>query len=591
MKTLKYIAGCCLVSLLIAIMISCELDEYNPSGVTAESIWSNPQGFQTLVNAAYINQRTFYGKEDGVIMGEAGTDIWFRADKSFSYRQVFRYIDYTPDQASSTKNYWRDLWPAVNMCNAGINRIDDAGLPETERNAKLGELRYLRAFYYWHIVETWGGVALFTNETAQSPNLSPTRSPVEDFYDLMIDDLDYAIEWLPVTPENPEEYSRATRKSAMGFLARVLLTRAYYSLDNNNKAEADAYFTRARDVAHATLDSAARWGVSLYQNYADLWDNRTGGNNKNNYEALYVISNSTNPNMNYDINGNRLHLWFMNRYSNKPGLQIDLLYGNDSERRFMPTQYYLDLFDETKDSRYAASFQDVWLCNVEEGYEWDEGDLSKFGKDPSLLGSKINLNDTALYITKNVVPDKRTRNYVVIDRDSLFNADTIYTIADLYLPLKKFFDPNRDDPSAKPGFNDILVIRLAEMYLIAAEAEFQLGDNAGAAADINVIRTRAAWPGRESDMLISAGDVTLDFILDERAREFGGEHMRWFDLKRTRTLVDRIQRYNKNIQIPDRLMRKDNGIFENVLLRPIPQNEIDALLNGEEFGQNPGYLN
>ncbi|MBN1415286.1 MAG: RagB/SusD family nutrient uptake outer membrane protein [Bacteroidales bacterium] len=590
MKTLKYISNGCLAGLLLALMVSCELEEYNPSGVTAESIWNNPDGFQTLVNAAYINQRTFYGKEDGVIMGEAGTDIWFRSDKSFSYRQVFRYLDYTPDQASSTKNYWRDLWPAVNMCNAGIGRIDDAGLSAKARNEKLGELLFLRAFYYWHIVETWGGVALRTTETAQSPDLAPTRKPVEDFYDLMIEDLDFAVENLPVTPENPLEYSRATRKSAMGFLARVLLTRAYYSLDNNNKAEADEYFTRARDMAHATIDSAALWGISLYPDYADLWDNGPGGNNKNNHEALYIISNSTNPNMNYDINGNRLHLWFMNRYSNKPGMQVDALNGNDSERRFMPTQFFLDLFDETIDSRFDASFQQVWLCNKEAGYTWTEADVDKYGKDASLTGQNINFNDTALYITKNVVPDKRLRNYVVIDRDSLFRGDTIYTIADLYLPLKKFFDPNRSDPNSKPGFNDILVMRLAEMYMIAAEAAFQLGDNAGAANDINVIRARAAFPGKENDMLISAGDVTIDFILDERAREFGGEHMRWFDLKRTRTLVRRIKEHNKDIIIPDRLLRKDNGIFENVLLRPIPQNEIDALLSDENFPQNPGYL-
>ena len=90
-------------------------------------------------------------------------------------------------------------------------------------------------------------------------------------------------------------------------------------------------------------------------------------------------------------------------------------------------------------------------------------------------------------------------------------------------------------------------------------------------------------------MRITADDVDLDFILDERARELAGEHLRRFDLKRTRKLVERIEKYNKDIKIPDILMRKDNGYFENVLLRPIPQVELDALENAEEFGQNPGY--
>lgn len=591
MKTIKYILYLIMSAYIVTCMISCSLDEYNPSGVTAESIWSTPEGFQTLVNAAYINQRTFYGKEDGVIMGEAGTDIWFKESKGASYRQVFRYQDYTPDNASSTRNYWRDLWPALNMCNAGINRIDFVTFPsEKIKNAKLGELYFLRAFYYWHIVETWGGVALLKNETAQEAVFAAKRSPVEAFYELMIDDLEFAVKWLPVTPVNPDEYSRAVKKSAMGMLARVYLTRAYYSLDKSNQTEADEFFTLAKNMAHAVIDSAAGWGVSMYPAYEDLWKNGPGGNNKRNKEALYIISNSTNPNLNYDGNGNRLHMWFMTRYSNKPGLKQDLIYGHDGSRRFMPTQFLLELFDETKDSRYKASFQDTWLCNVDTGYTWTSANITRFGKDASLVNQRINLGDTALLITKHVVPDKKFRKYVVLDKDSLFRGDTIYTISDLHNPLIKFMDPNRTAFNAQPGFNDILVIRLAEMFLIAAEAEFQLGDNINAAADINVIRTRAAIPGKEVEMQINAGDITLDFILDERARELAGEHLRWFDLKRTRTLVQRIERYNKDIQIPARLLRKDNGMWENVLLRPVPQIEMDLLENGEEFGQNPGYI-
>jgi hypothetical protein len=473
------------------------------------------------------------------------------------------------------------------MCNAGIGRINDAGFTDpVVKNQKEGELRFLRAFYYWHIVETWGGVCLRTTETKE-PILTAQRSPVDDFYTLMINDLNFATTWLPATPVNPKEYSRATKKSAYGILASVLLTRAYYSLDKGNKSEADDYFTRAKQVAHAVIDTAATWGVSLYPNFSDLWNNATGGNNKNSKEALYIISNSTNPSLDYDSNGNRLHLWFLAKYSTKPGMQQDLANGNDGYNYFMPTEFLLDLFDETKDSRYSASFQDTWICNVDTGFTWIAKKL-KYGKDPSVIGQKINKGDTALYVSKKVIADKRTRKYVLIDRDSLFMNDTIRTICDLYPALKKFMDPNRTATDAQPGFNDILVIRLAEMYLIAAEAEFQLNDNASAAADINVIRNRASKT-HANDMDITAGDVTLDFILDERAREFAGEHMRWFDLKRTRTLVQRIAKYNQNIQIPQNLLDKGNGVFENVLLRPVPQADLDALLNRDEFGQNPGY--
>ncbi|HEY4789217.1 MAG TPA: RagB/SusD family nutrient uptake outer membrane protein [Bacteroidales bacterium] len=584
MKSIKYYI---FFSLMILGILACsKLNEYNPSGATTETIWSTPQGFQTLINAAYVGQRYFLGKEDGLIMGEAGTDIWFSAAKSNYAQQIFKYTVFTSSSSGTNNSYWRDLWLPIDYCNTGIGRINNAGYSsDIVRKQKEGELRFLRAFYYWHIVETWGGVALRTTET-KTPILTAQRSPVKDFYDLMISDLDSAKAWLPATTT---DLGRAVKKSAYGLLARVLLTRGYYSLDEGNTSEASAYFTRAKQVAHAAIDSAANWGVSLYTDYSSLWINTNGtsSGNKNCKEAMYVVSNSTNLGIDVDGNGNRLHLWFMGKYSTLPGMKVDLANGYDKSPEFMPTEFLLDLFDPSKDARYAASFQDTWLDN-NGAYTWTAALAQKWGKDPSVIGKTVNVGDTAAFITNKVIADKRTRKYVVIDRDSLFRADTIYTACNVYPTLKKFLDPTRTSATAQPGTRDIIMIRLAEMYLIAAEAEFQLGDNASAANDINVIRNRASKT-HAHDMDVTPGDITLDFILDERAREFAGEHMRWFDLKRTRTLVQRIQKYNKNIQLSANLTDKGNGVFENVLLRPVPQTELDALLNGAQFGQNPGY--
>ena len=568
-------------------MLSCsKLDEYNPSGATAETVWNTPQGFQTLINAAYVGQRYFFGKEDGLIMGEAGTDIWFSAAKSNYAQQIFKYTSFTSSSSNTNTSYWRDLMLPIDYCNAGIERINGAGYTSSiVRKQKEGELRFLRAFYYWHIVETWGGVCLRTSETT-TPIFTAKRSSVKDFYNLMINDLDSAKFWLPTTTT---DLGRAVKKSAYGLLARVLLSRGYYSLDEGNTSDANAYFTRAKQIAHNVIDSAANWGVSMYQNYGDLWINTDGttSGNKNCKEALYVVSNSTNLGIDVDGNGNRLHLWFMGKYSTLPAMKVDLANGYDKSPEFMPTEFLLDLFDVTKDSRYAASFQNTWIAN-NATYTWDAAHATAWGKGPSVVGQKINVGDTAALITNKVIANKKTLKYVVIDRDSLFRADTIYTACNVYPILKKFFDPTRTTATAQPGTRDIIIMRLAEMYMIAAEAEFQLGDNASAATDINIIRNRASKT-HSNDMNITATDVNLNFILDERAREFAGEHMRWFDLKRTRTLVQRIAAYNKNIQIPQNLLDKGNGVFENVLLRPVPQSELDALLNRDEFGQNPGY--
>jgi hypothetical protein len=81
-------------------------------------------------------------------------------------------------------------------------------------------------------------------------------------------------------------------------------------------------------------------------------------------------------------------------------------------------------------------------------------------------------------------------------------------------------------------------------------------------------------------MQITAADVTLDFILDERAREFAGEQLRWFDLKRTGKLLDRVKALNPDVA---------SKIQSYHTVRPIPQSQLDAVTNRSEFTQNPGY--
>ena len=345
-----------------------DLDEYNPSNATAETVWSTPEGFVTVVNGAYSEQRSWYGKEDGEFMSESGTDLWFNSAKSTYAGQLTQYAGLTPLQGNPNRAAWTLLWKSINLCNAGINRINGAGFTSAQdKNQREGELRFLRAFYYWHVVETWGGVMLRTQET-QEPVLTATRSSVNDFYDLIISDLEFAVANLPVSWGN--EYSRATNKAAMGFLARAYLSRAYYSTGS----DAQTYFTKARDMANSVINRRAELKVDLWSSYVDLFNpvnnkkqGRDGG------EALYVISNSTNQSINYDDQGNRLFQVFQTPYNGKPGLEQSVVYGYENNRRLMPTLTLLDLYDATKDSRYEGSFQEVWLAN--KAYTWTAADV------------------------------------------------------------------------------------------------------------------------------------------------------------------------------------------------------------------------
>lgn len=141
-------------------------------------------------------------------------------------------------------------------------------------------------------------------------------------------------------------------------------------------------------------------------------------------------------------------------------------------------------------------------------------------------------------------------------------------------------DPLRASVNAVDGRRDFPVIRLAELYLIASEAAWRQGKSDIAANYMNVVRTRAAIPGKEVQMQVTASDIDLDLILDERARELVGEKHRWYDLKRTGKLLERVRQYNLDAA---------PNIKEMHLVRSIPQTQIDRVTNPGEFQQNPGY--
>jgi hypothetical protein len=142
----------------------------------------------------------------------------------------------------------------------------------------------------------------------------------------------------------------------------------------------------------------------------------------------------------------------------------------------------------------------------------------------------------------------------------------------------KVEDNKRPSVNHQEGSRDQIIYSLPETYLLAAEALHNSGNNNEAAIYINAIRTRAAFPGLESQMEISATDVNIDFILDERSRELFGEMKRWFDLKRTGKLLERVKAYNHD---------GAPNIQDYHLLRPIPANQRTRTTN--EYPQNNGY--
>ena len=237
-------------------------------------------------------------------------------------------------------------------------------------------------------------------------------------------------------------------------------------------------------------------------------------------------------------------------------------------KRHRPTPFMLSLWDRTIDSRYESSFKHVWFANK------DEPATDVVGDEPARAA--LSIGDTAIYIPgpgKDIDwPQDRQDGvpYLVYSNDEYDERR--------FPSMNKWIDATRPDRQKTQGQRDFILMRLADAYLLRAEARLSQGNTTGAADDINVIRVRAAVPGQETAIQITPADVTLDFILDERARELVGEGHRWWDLARTGTLVARTRLHN---------IGAAPNIQDYHTVRPIPQNQIDRTVGG--YAQNPGY--
>jgi hypothetical protein len=551
---------------LAAGLASCkkQLEEYNPGGLTAESVFTTPAGFEAGVNAAYSYNRWIWGKEAGYHLYEAGSDLWMSGVDDPN-AELTQYTSGLNPANPIITTMWSKMYSAVNLCNALINRAGDAGLAPAVQRTREGELRMLRAWYYHTIVETWGGVH-FTLQETQGIITTANRTPVDTFYKYILSDLRFAVANLPNTTT---DNGRITKPAAEAFLSKVFLNTGQYD---------SAYFYANRVMT--------QYGFQLQAKYGDLWNM----NNQTNKEIIWAVNYSTNLTLN-DFTGpagalvypgghprgaNNGHLMFLQKYDVRPGMERNTAYGRPFSR-YMPTRFLLDLFDETKDSRYYDSFQEAWLSNRATATTYTR-QLST-GVNASFT---LQPGDTAHWITKQAVTNafRDSRKYEIFDRNNVYNANGTPRNTTNFVSLKKFLDPTRPSVAEQQSARDAYIFRLADIILVAAEAKHRLNDNTTAATLISQVRTRAALPGQAAAMQVTAAQVTLDFILDERARELAGEQWRWFDLKRTGKLLERVAAYNPQAA---------PNLRTHYVVRPIPQVQLDAVTNKDVFVQNQGY--
>ncbi|RAK70687.1 RagB/SusD family nutrient uptake outer membrane protein [Hymenobacter edaphi] len=557
-----------------------QLDEYNPSGATAEAVFTTPEGFETAVNGAYTYNRNIYGKESGYALLEMGTDLWTAgasndvtaASNTRPQPALMNYQGLTTDNVWVKNNLWTPCYQGINLVNQALKYIDRAGLSTARRPAAEAELRFLRAWYYYHLVESFGPVPLRLEPTEGVVNTA-TRASVNEVYAQIFADLEFAVRNLPVTlalypaPATANDYGRITRPAAEAFAAKAYLSNGQYQ-----KAA-----TYARKVTTAYTGQ----GIRLVTSYASLWD----FTNQRNSEVLWAVNYSTN--LTFNAGSHTGHQWFLMKYDDQPGMVRDVANGLPGVR-YMPTRFLLDLYNEQNDARYLGSFKQAWIANSATNIpRWSAAEVAQNPALAPLLNQpKFAVGDTAVLTTKRSIPTfdqlyTRRYRYKVYDIDDLYNPNGSLRGERRYYPsLRKFDDPTRATATVTESARDANMLRLGDVILLGAEAQVRLGRTDSAAYYVNLVRTRAALPGRSAAMQVTPAQMTLDFVLDERARELAGEQVRWLDLKRTGKLMDRVRLYN-----PDAAP----SIQPFHALRPIPQSDIDAVTNKADFPQNPGY--
>ena len=584
--------------------------EEHPYTVFSVDYFKTPSGFQNGINALYAGMRFLFGPGGAVGMGVAGTDEWAMGDqaRAGAAGDLTTFCNYSLDNTGgSILTPWNRSFNNINLANGLIQYSADVPIAEDVKNVGLGEIRFLRALYYLNLVQYFGAVPLdlgsgdlqFNQSPFQGFNRLPTVEVFAKNYDAIIADLIFASQNLPdKRPQAPASLSfKLSKAAAFHMLAKAYIFRAY------SAAKKTTDFTNAYTAAMEVINNQSKYAVALQPFYADV--HRPG--NDYNSELLYsveripgnyAVNEVPNPDgigagkgvdAANDFNGNYTAVRApTNTSATTPVVNRTVQYGRPI-RRFCPTPwlYHTAFADKFNDSRYEGSFRTFYIASATGG-----GYTS--GVDTAFI---MALTDRIADSLNGVSPaGPRLKPYrVIAPREFYFVSGSLNgnqdATSNMYPTLSKYEDPGRGVPNY-PGGRPFPVCKLGETFLLAAEAALGAGNTTDAMNLINVLKLRAAArPGltvpqitARYDLikLTSGGQVTLDYILDERTRELCGESTRWPDLAVRGKLISRVQAFNTDAAANIRPNKHE--------LRPIPKEQLDRITDPDKGKyQNPGY--
>lgn len=544
--------------LFILIFTACSkdlLDEKPAHLITSETLFTNVAGFEAGLNGLYAQVRrereAAYGSHS--MMGSMfmfGTDNATVNHQDIGFimtAMLWKNINNALEPENQNVFVW--LYGVVNAANTIINQAEkrtdinwsggEDG-PDETKNRVIAEAKAIRAWAYRHLSFGWGDVPLALEESSGSTIRTDwERTPVSEVRAQIIKDL---LEAEPYIGVEPSLRGRITKGAVQHYLAEMYLTLGdpAKALEWANKVINTPEYKLVTERYGIKKDKP---GVPFMDMFYDGNSNREEGNT----EALWVFQFGLKVTGGGQCMIRRIHLsrfWNISVNGVRPIVHT-FDRGGLGYSRFTFTKWALDNY-EPQDDRFSP-------YAIRKYY---------------VLGDAVT---NAPYPADNLPAGYQYGDTIWCNWD----PDITYTTrARFDWPFsRKAEGVNPENMNESYMNNDQVYLRLADTYLLKAEAELKLGHPEDAANTLNIIRRRS----KASE--INADQVTLDFILDERSRElFLEEHRRW-TLKRTNKFLERTMAYNQN---------GGQNLSARDTLYPIPQSVIDANLT-KKMPQNPGF--
>ena len=528
-------------ALILSSALSCkdELFLESETSVTINYLNTSKEGLERAVAGLYVYERDNIvdnSDEKGIVflpmVMDFNTDIFlFNAG---NWAALGRLETLAPD-SGVLEDYWKFWYAIIGRANEIIASAKNLGLDDKDVASCYAQACIFRARAYYALWTRFERIYLNTEPTTSS-NLEREYSPASkaEVFKLMKDDLDDAIKYLsyelPVL-NNKTMYGRYTKAVARHVRAQV----AMWEEDWDEAIEqCEAVFTEGK--AYNRLEARPEYVFA--------------GEDLRSPEVLYSYQFSKKPGgggvtQGTSLKGHPIAVYVTSRYSSEAGCVAAPEQGGFGYGRNLPNMHLLNMYGP-KDTRKDKFFINTFVYNDPAGAKY---------------GQKITPVKSATYIT-NLHPM------------SVKHAD---------------FWTNADDPERKTSFRDLIVYRLAETYLICAEAYLHKGDNDNAVKYFNATYRRAGNPS-------FSGTLTLEDLLDECARELNFEGVRWPQLKRLGLLGTYCRQWSGETMGENPYLDKDyiharnNFVIGKHETWPIPSNQILLMGGTDKYPQNEGWL-